>query len=354
MSNEFYTKSGTPATSASGSSSAMRGEFVLVEAGFDKLPALTGNGNKVVMINAGGTGETCSAQLPAGTLLPTITGNLLFTDATYDIGASGATRPRDLFLSRNAVLGGTLGVTGVASLAAGAVNAPGVYLAADTGTGLYRIGANNDGFAVNGTKLLDLSAALLGVTGALTTSTTIVATGSVTGASFIPSSATVPANGMYLSAANTLAWATNSAVRMTLDATGNLVLDTVDITPVSSTFVPNLKCGGGEVTHTGTRYGMYFKVGKLVIVNVQLGWSGLNGRTGAVTIDTLPYTSGATTSIAVALGCSAGSVTSDKAFFANIDTGSGILHLADQAGDLTHTSLAAAGAIFGSFCYITA
>lgn len=46
----------------------------------------------------------------------TMTGNLLFTDATYDIGASGATRPRDLFLSRNAVIGGTLGVTGAATL----------------------------------------------------------------------------------------------------------------------------------------------------------------------------------------------------------------------------------------------
>jgi hypothetical protein len=42
-------------------------------------------------------------------------GHLIFTDATYDIGASGATRPRDLFLSRNAVIGGTLGVTGVAT-----------------------------------------------------------------------------------------------------------------------------------------------------------------------------------------------------------------------------------------------
>jgi len=37
----------------------------------------------------------------------TMTGHLLFTDATYDIGASGATRPRDLHLSRNAVIPGT-------------------------------------------------------------------------------------------------------------------------------------------------------------------------------------------------------------------------------------------------------
>ena len=35
-------------------------------------------------------------------------GDLLFTDATYDIGASGATRPRHLYLSGNAVIGGTI------------------------------------------------------------------------------------------------------------------------------------------------------------------------------------------------------------------------------------------------------
>jgi len=46
------------------------------------------------------------------TTLGTLGGHLLFTDATYDIGASGATRPRDLFLSRNATIGGTVVVTG--------------------------------------------------------------------------------------------------------------------------------------------------------------------------------------------------------------------------------------------------
>jgi hypothetical protein len=42
--------------------------------------------------------------------------DLLFTDATYDIGKSGATRPRDLFQSRNATIGGTLAVTGATTL----------------------------------------------------------------------------------------------------------------------------------------------------------------------------------------------------------------------------------------------
>jgi hypothetical protein len=40
----------------------------------------------------------------------------LFTDATYDIGKTGATRPRDFFLSRNATIGGTLNVTGILTL----------------------------------------------------------------------------------------------------------------------------------------------------------------------------------------------------------------------------------------------
>lgn len=56
--------------------------------------------------------------------------NLTFTDATYDIGASGATRPRDLFLSRNAVIGGTLAVTGVASFTAAPTVAAGIQFPA--------------------------------------------------------------------------------------------------------------------------------------------------------------------------------------------------------------------------------
>jgi hypothetical protein len=50
------------------------------------------------------------------TVTGTITSSLLFTDATYDIGASGANRPRDLFLSRNLTVGGTLTLAGGVNL----------------------------------------------------------------------------------------------------------------------------------------------------------------------------------------------------------------------------------------------
>ena len=42
----------------------------------------------------------------------TLTGDLLFTDATYDIGKSGATRPRDGWFSRKVTSGGGAGVDG--------------------------------------------------------------------------------------------------------------------------------------------------------------------------------------------------------------------------------------------------
>ena len=43
----------------------------------------------------------------------TMNGNLTFVpDATYDIGATGATRPRDIFMSRNLTVGGTMTVAG--------------------------------------------------------------------------------------------------------------------------------------------------------------------------------------------------------------------------------------------------
>jgi hypothetical protein len=46
------------------------------------------------------------------TINATITSNLIFTDNTYDIGASGATRPRNLFLAGNATIGGSQTLTG--------------------------------------------------------------------------------------------------------------------------------------------------------------------------------------------------------------------------------------------------
>lgn len=59
-----------------------------------------------------------------------ISGDFKFVDATYDIGKSGATRPRDGFFSRNFVIGGTMNVVGVVTLSSHVSGTP-TFVAGD-------------------------------------------------------------------------------------------------------------------------------------------------------------------------------------------------------------------------------
>lgn len=58
MSNDYFNKTGVPATSADLSSAAMRSEIAAIEVGFAKAAPLGGNGSNFVVINAGGTAQT--------------------------------------------------------------------------------------------------------------------------------------------------------------------------------------------------------------------------------------------------------------------------------------------------------
>lgn len=61
MSNSYYDSSGIPNNGSPGDASPIKSEFALIQAGFDKLPALTANG--IVCVNAGGTALTTIASL---------------------------------------------------------------------------------------------------------------------------------------------------------------------------------------------------------------------------------------------------------------------------------------------------
>ena len=91
-------------------------------------------------------GNTTIGDSSADTLTvnSTVTSNLIFTDNTYDIGASGATRPRNLYLSGNGVVGGTLGVTGL-------ITATGGVSGALTGDVTGNISGNVTGGTISGT-----------------------------------------------------------------------------------------------------------------------------------------------------------------------------------------------------------
>lgn len=53
--SDYYDHSTFPANAALASSSAMRAELDLIEAGFAKLPTLTANGSKIIAVNSGAT-----------------------------------------------------------------------------------------------------------------------------------------------------------------------------------------------------------------------------------------------------------------------------------------------------------
>lgn len=77
MSNEFFTKSGNPASGSAGASSTIRNEFLSIEQAFDKLPALTGNGSKLVRINAAGNALEATASPTTATQSKTDSSTLL-------------------------------------------------------------------------------------------------------------------------------------------------------------------------------------------------------------------------------------------------------------------------------------
>ena len=131
--------------------------------------AITFDGNVTV-------GNSSSDTL---TVNSTITSNLIFTDNTYDIGASGATRPRSLFLGSNITAGGTISATGI--IRAGG-STDGTFQASTTAGYTITGGPNYSGFyydvpagtahrvRVNSTDIATTSSTGLAVTGTLTSS----------------------------------------------------------------------------------------------------------------------------------------------------------------------------------------
>ena len=65
--DEYYEHTTYPAQGAAGSSASARAEFEAVETGFSKLPDITGNGNKLVVVNAGGTALEATGTPALGT-----------------------------------------------------------------------------------------------------------------------------------------------------------------------------------------------------------------------------------------------------------------------------------------------
>ena len=101
--NEFYNATGAPATGSGLSSSTMRAEFAAAEDGFDLLPTLSGNGDKIVVINAGGTSLT---SIPFITVAAGGTGATTLTDGGVLLGSgTGAITPMAVLADGEIIVG---------------------------------------------------------------------------------------------------------------------------------------------------------------------------------------------------------------------------------------------------------
>lgn len=130
---EYYQHGSFPAPGSPATSAGMRAEFDLITAGFDKLPALSGNANKLVVINGAGSGMT------------TTTGTISIPQSFSVNGAYGLT------LNLTGTTSVTLPQSGTVSTLAGSETLSNKTIAAPTITG--SITASGTGPHVVGTTL---------------------------------------------------------------------------------------------------------------------------------------------------------------------------------------------------------
>lgn len=86
-SNDYYNASGVPGDHAVASSAQMRAEFTAIQTGFGKNVALSGNGNKLIKVNSGGTSQGISIVSDDGTTA-TVSGSLSVTGGATLSGAT--------------------------------------------------------------------------------------------------------------------------------------------------------------------------------------------------------------------------------------------------------------------------
>jgi len=179
------------------------------------------NGSADITVTAAAgtlTGTTLNATVVNSSLTSVGTlSSLAVTGTTTQTGAfnlAGAASPLQVQ--------GSAGTSGQVLTSAGTGATPTWSTVAGTGTvtSVSVVTANG----VSGTVATSTTTPAITVTLGAITPSSVTSSGIVTGTAFVPSGSSVPSNGMYLSAANTLNWSTATTLAMTLSSAGALTV----------------------------------------------------------------------------------------------------------------------------------
>ena len=210
MTNSFYNHGTYPVTGAPGASAALRSELDAITTGFSLLPTLSGNANKALVVNAGGTAVTVTT----GTLA--LAGNLATTGAFNTTIAQGATTTVTLPL-----------VSGTLATLAGTETLSNKTIAASTLSGTVSGGGNQINNVIIGTST-PLAGTFTTLTG--TTLSAITLGGTVSGGGYninnVIIGASTPLAGTFTSLTATTGTISTSPTATT-DIANKLYVDTV-------------------------------------------------------------------------------------------------------------------------------
>lgn len=245
MTNPYYDHTTYPATGALGTSSALRSELDLIEAGFDKLPTLTGNTLKIIAVNSGETALEAITTTGTGSGVratsPTLTTPLLGTPTSGTL-----TNCTGLPIS-----------TGVSGLGTGVAT----FLATPSSANLQAMVTDETG---TGTVVLSISPALTTPNIGVATATSV---NNVTITAPTSSATLTLADGSSLvtSGGNSITLTSTGATNVTLPTTGTLAI------LGANTFTGAQALGDNNLTGI-----------KVPAFNAQ---GSTTGTTGAVTVD---------------------------------------------------------------------